>query len=73
MSLRRFVAGEMTWRELRDFVANLPPDSATSRAIHGEAASWTATTHMVASLIDVYIGAHTPKGKTAPTVPRPDN
>lgn len=71
MTLRRFVMGEMTWRELRDFVAHLPRNSALGRELHGEAAEWTPTTHAVASLWDWYAAVHTGRGKP-PIYPRPE-
>lgn len=34
------------------FIAGFPPDSATARAVHGDAARWTLTDHLLAGVID---------------------
>jgi hypothetical protein len=62
----------MTWRELKVFITHLPPGSATHRAMYGEAAEWTPTTHVVASLWDAFTQVHTPKNKTHHPYPRPE-
>jgi hypothetical protein len=49
-SVAQFWRGEMTLRALRVLVANLPPDSATTRAIRGHA--WTDRDYMLADLLD---------------------
>lgn len=62
----------MTWRELKVFLEHLPRDSATSRSLFGEAADWTPTTHVVASLWDIYAATHHDRRKgKPPTYPRP--
>lgn len=50
--LRELYTGDMTWRELWDFMQHLPPESATSRVLYGEAALWTPSTTAVAHAAD---------------------
>lgn len=69
--LRDVLSGRMTWRELWDFVVYLPRESALSRAMYGEAALWSPEAHILAALWDSHASVHTPKGRTAPTFPRP--
>lgn len=57
----------MSWRELWDFVAHLPPGSAIHRALWGPAAHWTPDTHAIADVYDllamVYRDPKTPLSK----------
>ena len=43
---------DLSWRRLRVLLAHLPPDSATAQAIHGPAAAWSPTEHLLASVVD---------------------
>jgi len=70
MTLRRFVMGEMTWRELRDFIAHLPRNSATGRSLFGEVADWTPEAEVLANIWEWYAAVHSEKGQQ-PTYPRP--
>jgi len=73
MTLRRFVMGEMTWRELRDFIANLPRGSATYRSLYGDAADWTPEVAILADFWDIYAATHHDRRKgKPPTYPRPE-
>lgn len=42
----------LSWRRLLVLVERLPADSATARAMHGEAADWSLTDHLLASVVD---------------------
>jgi thiosulfate reductase cytochrome b subunit len=69
----------MTWRQLKVLLRGLPVDAALARAIHGEAAMWTLTDHLLAVAVDALnsgnwqrgnAGARTPSRRPAP-LPRP--
>lgn len=44
---------EVTWRELRVFLDHLPAESATAYAVHGDAAAWGVSEHLLAAITDV--------------------
>ncbi|MEU6141397.1 hypothetical protein ABZ848_13635 [Streptomyces sp. NPDC047081] len=52
MDLLDFHRGRLTSRRLAVLVRHLPRDSATLRALHGEAADWTVTDHLLAAAVD---------------------
>lgn len=51
----------MTWRELRTFVRHLPRDSAYSRSVHGEAADWSTTDHLLAHTYNLLLQVNSSK------------
>lgn len=51
----------MTWRELRTFVRHLPRESALARALHGEAADWAVTDHLLAHTYNLLLQANASK------------
>lgn len=42
----------MSSRRLGVLIRHLPPDSATMRTLHGEAADWRLTDHLLAATVD---------------------
>ncbi|MFJ8022030.1 hypothetical protein [Streptomyces sp. NPDC096311] len=44
--------GHLSSRRLAVLVQHLPRDSALARALHGEAADWSLTDHLLASVVD---------------------
>jgi hypothetical protein len=62
--------GQMTWRELKIFLDNLPRDSATYRSLYGDGADWTPEVAILADIWDLYAGTHAGRRKP-PTYPRP--
>lgn len=42
-----------SWLDLRAFALHAPHTSALARAVHGEAAAWGPTEHLLATVIDV--------------------
>lgn len=69
--LNEIFTGEMTWRELKVFIRHLPRESATSREMFGEAASWGPEAYVLADVVDVLIAANSEKGKKPKPYPRP--
>lgn len=74
--LTDLVTGRLTWRRLRDIVANLPQGSATTRAVLGVDAPWHVDTYLLAALVDLTAGANWQRAgnKRAPRpkpLPRP--
>lgn len=67
--LRDLYAGRMTWREVRDFLLNLPQDCATNRCLFGPAARWSQETHLLADIAEI-LGAAYSDNKAKP-YPRP--
>lgn len=64
----------LTWVDLLAVLTNLPPGSAVARARHGEFATWTAETHLLALIADVLRAANwqrASKGPRPKPVPRP--
>ena len=54
-SLLELYRGTLSWRELRVFLAHLPPDSATARAVNPRSAEeefWTPERHLIATVAD---------------------
>ncbi|MBC2877439.1 MULTISPECIES: hypothetical protein [Streptomyces] len=52
MDLLDWHRGTLSSRRLAVLVAHLPRDSAVNRALHGEAADWDASTHLLAAVVD---------------------
>jgi hypothetical protein len=44
--------GRLSSRRLRVLIEHLPPGSSLARAMHGEAAAWTTTEHLLAAVVD---------------------
>jgi hypothetical protein len=44
--------GQLSSRRLSVLVQHLPRDSATARELHGEAADWSVTDYLLASVVD---------------------
>lgn len=44
--------GRLSSRRLRVLVEHLPADSSFARAVHGEAAGWSLTEHLLAAVVD---------------------
>ena len=62
---------DITWRELRVFLAHVPADSATARAVHGEAAAWGLAEHLLAAVVDVLQFANYQRAGGKGRKPRP--
>lgn len=61
-----------SWLDLRAFTRHAPHTSAFARSYHGEAATWGATEHLLATLIDVgQIANWQRAGKRAGPRPKP--
>ncbi|MER5862348.1 hypothetical protein [Kitasatospora sp. NPDC002040] len=52
MDLLDWHRGRLSSRRLSVLVQHLPRDSNTVRALHGEAAEWTLTDHLLAAAVD---------------------
>ncbi|MCI3274973.1 DUF5361 domain-containing protein [Streptomyces cylindrosporus] len=52
MDLLDWHRGRLSARRLAVLVRHLPPDSATLRELHGEAADWSVTDHLLAAAVD---------------------
>lgn len=52
MDLLDWHRGRLSSRRLSVLVKHLPRDSATLRELHGEAAEWTVTDHLLAAAVD---------------------
>lgn len=50
-------AGRMTWRRFRVLLAQLPADSATTRAATDGPEPWTTTEHLLAGIFDAEMAA----------------
>lgn len=48
----------LSWRDLLVIVRNSPRTSALAGAIHGEAATWGITDHLLAAAVDALLGAN---------------
>lgn len=44
--------GGLSWPDLIAYVRQLPPESATARAMGGDAADWDTRAHLLASVVD---------------------
>lgn len=71
--------GEISSRRLINLIRRLPPDSELGREMHGEAAEWSRTDHLLAILADriadlhwafVCANSENPPGRPEP-LPRP--
>ena len=69
---------ELTYRRLEVLIKALPRESLVVQAVQGPLAEWSTGEHMLATIIDelrgwcyTYVSAHTPKGKSKPTRPKP--
>lgn len=64
----------LTWRKFGALVDGLPPGSALAIEMHGEAATWSVSDHLLATVIDLLQGANWQrhgKGKKPDPFPRP--
>jgi hypothetical protein len=61
----------LTWRRLGILVRNLPAESATLRAMHGHAADWSVTDHLLAAVVDVLQGGNWQRGGGKGKRPKP--
>ncbi|MFJ2264358.1 hypothetical protein ACIOKD_39810 [Streptomyces sp. NPDC087844] len=52
MDLLDWHRGQLSSRRLSVLVQHLPRDSATARELHGEAADWSVTDYLLASVVD---------------------
>ncbi|MEU9405952.1 hypothetical protein AB0E08_09620 [Streptomyces sp. NPDC048281] len=52
MDLLDWHRGRLSARRLAVLVSHLPRDSATQRELHGEAADWSVTDHLLAAVVD---------------------
>ncbi|WDM17459.1 hypothetical protein J3S85_27960 [Streptomyces lavenduligriseus] len=52
MDLLDWHRGRLSSRRLAVLVKHLPPDSATVRELHGEAADWSVTDYLLAAAVD---------------------
>ncbi|MGW2521785.1 hypothetical protein ACWC09_33170 [Streptomyces sp. NPDC001617] len=52
MDLLDWHRGRLSARRLAVLVRHLPSDSATLRELHGEAADWSVTDHLLAAAVD---------------------
>lgn len=73
VDLLDFYRGTLSARRLDVLIRHLPADSAFIRKASPITAhtAWRPGDYVVADLIDVYVQAHTPQGRTAATYPRP--
>lgn len=66
-----------TWLDFKTVVANCDPTGALARAIVGDAAGWTLTDHLLASVVDVGQVANWQrgggKGQRPKPIKRPDS
>lgn len=56
--LRDLATGEVTYREMMNWIRHLPRESAYVRAVHGEIADWTTDTAFLARLVNLLIVAN---------------
>lgn len=66
--------GRLSWRRLDVLIRYLPADSALARALYGAAVEWSATEHLLASIVDalnVLIWQNTAKGARPRPIARP--
>lgn len=53
VDLRWLVDGRLSWRRFSVLLANLPADSATAQAMHGELAHWQTAEYLMANVVDL--------------------
>lgn len=62
----------LSWVDLRAFARHAPHTSAIARSVHGEAAAWGPTEHLLATVIDVLqVGNWQRAGKKGSPRPKP--
>ncbi|WP_309235824.1 hypothetical protein [Amycolatopsis sp. SID8362] len=78
MDLLDYYRGKLTPRRLRVLIRHLPRESALVRALHGEAAEWGLTEHLLAGAVDelavgnwLFVAANSAEGADQPDRPRP--
>lgn len=78
VDLLDYYRGRLSARRLRVLLQHLPRDSALVRALHGEAAEWGLSEHLLAAAVDelavanwLFASAHTPEHADPPERPRP--
>ncbi|MFE5856641.1 hypothetical protein ACFQ61_25970 [Streptomyces sp. NPDC056500] len=52
MDLLDWHRGRLSSRRLSVLIEHLPRDSSVNRALHGEAAEWSVTDHLLAAVVD---------------------
>lgn len=57
--------------DLLAYVRQLPPDSATGRAVDGDAAGWGVSEHLIANAVDLLAGANWQRSGTKRNKPKP--
>lgn len=63
--------GDLTWMDLLAYVRQFPPDSATARAMDGDAAGWGASEHLLATVIDQLAAANWQRSGKKSGKPKP--
>jgi hypothetical protein len=70
--------GLLSSRRLRVLIQHLPREAALVRALHGDAADWGLSEHLLAATVDeiavgnwLFVSANTPENADPPERPRP--
>lgn len=71
MRLRDLYTGGLTVRELIAYIREIPMESALGRSLLGEAADWTASTHLIADAVDLLNIANWQRSGTKKRAPKP--
>jgi hypothetical protein len=78
VDLLDYYRGKLTPRRLRVLIRHLPRESALVRTLHGEAAEWGLTEHLLAGAVDelavgnwLFVAANSAEGADPPDRPRP--